>query len=133
MKTVKGDWTRESGHKAVASWLRLSTSRQLNVGVIGSQNDAMAMGARTAFQETLSAADREAWLTLPFTGCDGSPDTGKVWVQQKLLAATVVTPAMAGIALDLLVKAIQTRTQPPECTLIPPISYPSIEDLSRAR
>ncbi|HEX4486316.1 MAG TPA: substrate-binding domain-containing protein [Terriglobales bacterium] len=131
VKTLKGDWTKESGHRAITSWLRLSTSRQLHVGLVSAQNDAMAMGARAAFQELVNAEDRQSWLAMPFTGCDGLPDTGKAWVNQKLLAATVVAPALTPTALELVVKATQTKTQPPECTLITPSSYPSLEELSR--
>jgi ribose transport system substrate-binding protein len=131
IKTLKGDWTKESGHKAISSWLRLSTSRQLHVGLVSAQNDAMAIGARNAFQEIVNSSERQSWLAMPFTGCDGLPDTGKAWVNQKLLTATVVTPAMTGTALELIVKAMQTRIQPPECTLIAPSSYPSLEELER--
>ena len=132
IKTLKGDWTKESGHRAIASWLRLSTSRQLHVRLVSAQNDDMAIGARNAFQEVVSTSERQAWLALPFTGCDGLPDTGKAWVNQRLLAATVVTPAMTGTALELIVKATQTKTQPPECTLMAPSSYPSLGELERS-
>src|SRR5438445_7104821 len=37
-----------------------------------------------------SQSERERWLALPFTGCDGMPDTGQAWVRSGLLAATVV-------------------------------------------
>jgi hypothetical protein len=68
---------------------------------------------------------------MPFTGCDGLLDTLKAWVNQNLLAATVITPAMRSTALELVLKAIQTNTQPPECTLMKPSSYPTIEELNR--
>src|SRR5580700_8500998 len=51
VKTLKGDWTQNSGYHAIKSWLALSTSRQLNVSMIACQNDDMAMGARRAFEE----------------------------------------------------------------------------------
>src|SRR5579871_6135439 len=51
IKTLKGDWTQKSGYHAIKSWLALSTSRQLNVGMIAAQNDDMAIGARRAFEE----------------------------------------------------------------------------------
>ncbi len=132
VKSIKGDWTKESGHKAITSWLRLSTSRQLRVGVVGCHNDAMAIGARTAFQEVSNNADRDAWLSLPFTGCDGVPDTGQAWVRQGLLAATVTTPATSGTALELFVRAKQSGIMPPESTLIAPIPRPSMEALAKS-
>ena len=41
----------------------------------------MAIGARKAFEELPNEADRERWLELPFTGCDGLPKTGQAWVR----------------------------------------------------
>jgi hypothetical protein len=52
-------------------------------------------------------------------------------VQKRLLAATVVTPALTGVALDLLAKAVETGTQMPERTLTKATSYPPIEELRR--
>lgn len=91
-KVLKGDWTEASGYRAVKSWLSLSTSQSLHIRVIGCQNDAMAIGARRAFEEVPESQARKQWLGLPFTGCDGVPKTGQEWVRRGLLAATVVTP-----------------------------------------
>ena len=62
IKTLQGDWTQKSGYHAVKSWLSLSTSRQLHVGMIACQNDDMAIGARRAFEELARLRDRDAWL-----------------------------------------------------------------------
>ncbi len=129
IKTLKGAWTETSAYNVVSSWLKLSTSRSLPVGVVGCQNDAMAVGARRAFQELTKDAERDHWLNLPFTGCDGLPGTGQSYVRRGSLTATVVIPAHAGHALETFVKAMQTGTQPPERTLTVPSSYPSLEDL----
>lgn len=129
LKMIKGDWTERSGHHAIKSWLALSTSRKLDVRVIGCQNDAMAMGARRAFEELPGAKEREHWLSVPFTGCDGVAKTGREWVRKGLLTATVVSPPNAGLALEVLAKAIQTGQDPPECTPSAPWSFPKIEEL----
>ena len=71
--TLKGQWTEESAQRAVRSWLMLSTSQKFHIDLIGSQNDAMAIGARKVFQEISNEAERDRWLNLPFTGCDGLP------------------------------------------------------------
>lgn len=131
LKILKGDWTERSGHHAVKSWLSLSTSRRLDIRVVGCQNDAMAMGARKAFGEVPGAQERERWLRVPFTGCDGVPQTGQEWVRRRLLAATVVSPATAGLALEIMVKSIQTGSEPPACTPSAPWSFPKIEELRR--
>ena len=80
LKMIKGDWTERSGHHAIKSWLSLSTSRKLDIRLVGCQNDAMAMGARKAFGELAGSQEREYWLKVPFTGCDGVTKTGQEWV-----------------------------------------------------
>ena len=111
------------------SWLALSTSRQLNVGMIAGQNDAMATGARRAFFEVNELGERDAWLRLPITGCDGVPKAGQSWVREGTLTATVICPPLMGHALTLAAKAIRSGAQPAERTVVPPVSYPSIEEL----
>jgi ribose transport system substrate-binding protein len=65
IKTPKGDWTQNSGYHALKSWLSLSTSRQLHIGMVACQNDDMAIGARRAFEELGDTRERDAWLRLP--------------------------------------------------------------------
>jgi ribose transport system substrate-binding protein len=129
VKALKGAWTEASGHRAVKSWLRLSTSRALKVSAVGCQNDAMAMGARRAFQELPDEDERQHWLSLPFTGCDGVPESGQEWVRRGILKATVVIRPNTGTALELLKSSMSSGTQPPERTLITPLSYPALEQL----
>jgi len=128
LKMLKGDWTERSAHNAVKSWLSLGSSRQLQIRAVISQNDAMAMGARKAFVG-LTEKDREQWLSIPFTGCDGVTKTGQDWVRRGLLAATIITAPAAGIALEILAKAFNAGSMPPDRTLIPPRSFPAVEEL----
>lgn len=130
VKTIKGSWTEASAYKAVTSWLRLSTSQQAQIDLIAAQNDAMAAGAKKAFQEfSLEAQGRGRWMNIPFIGVDGVPRTGQAWVRAKTLTATVIAPPIAGTALEMLVKNLQTGSIPAECTLLPPKSYPDLESL----
>lgn len=133
VKTLKGDWTQSSGYHAIKSWLSLSTSRQLNVSMIACQNDDMAIGARRAFEELGDLRERDAWLRLPLTGCDGVPRSGQEWVRQGRLAATVVSPPLVGDAMQLLVSALNAGSQPPERTLVAPNSFPSLKELQKTR
>jgi ribose transport system substrate-binding protein len=133
IRTLRAQWTEASAFKAVSSWLRLSTSREARIDMIAAQDDSMAMGARKAFQEHSSEADRQKWLKLPFTGCDGLPKTGQAWVKSGALAASVVVPANTGLALEMLIQAIRAGTKPPECKLTVPTSFPSLEVLAGQR
>ena len=58
VKVLRGDWTQKSGYHAMKSWLSLSTSRQMQVGMVACQNDDMAIGARRAFEELPDARER---------------------------------------------------------------------------
>ena len=89
----------------------------------------MAMGARRAFEVQFSGAERSKWASLPFIGCDGLPKTGQAWVKNGLLAATVVLPPNAGLALEMLVHAMRTGEQPRELVFTPSTSMPTIEAL----
>ncbi len=124
IKTLRGRWTEESAYQAVSSRLQLQWSRAPDVGLIGCQNDAMAMGARRAVEGLSAEQQRDLWLKLPFTGCDGVAATGQAWVRKGLLAATVVTPTLTGIALELLAKTIANGTEFPERTRLNPTSFP---------
>jgi ribose transport system substrate-binding protein len=128
---LKGDWTQNSGYHAAKSWLSLTTSRQLHVGMIACQNDDMAIGARRAFEELGNLEERDAWLKLPITGCDGVPRTGQEWVRQGRLAATVISPPIMGNALQMLATSLKSGSQPPERTLVAPSSFPSLQELHK--
>ncbi len=109
--------------QAVNSWLRLAIAKDLGISLVAAQDDAMAVGARKAFEEH---PNREKWLSLPYLGCDGMPNTGQAWVRRGLLAATVVIPPNAGQAIEMAARAIETKAQPLERSFTTPTSYPPI-------
>ncbi len=129
VKSIKGDWTQQSGYNAIKSWLALTTSRQMKINMIACQNDDMAIGARRAFEELGDLQERDAWLHLPLTGCDGVPRAGQDWVRQKRMTATVIAPPLVGEAMQILAAAMNSGSQPPERTVISPTSYPAVKDL----
>jgi ABC-type sugar transport system substrate-binding protein len=129
-RMLRAQWTEASSHQAVSAWLRLSTSRELAMDAIVAQDDSMAMGARKALQEITDLHQRDRWLSLPFTGCDGMPKTGQAWVRGGTLAATVIVPPNAGLALEMLTKAMHTGALPAERTFTDVRSYPPLGDLS---
>ena len=130
---LRGQWTEESAQRAVRSWLKLTTSQKSTVDLIAAQDDSMAIGARKAFEEITSEADRERWLKLPFTGCDGLPKTGQAWVRSGLLTATVFVPPNAGQAIEMFVQAIRDKKRPPERVFTVPSSIPALAALKPVR
>jgi ribose transport system substrate-binding protein len=133
VKKLKGDWTQHSGYNAIKSWLSLSTSRDLHVGIIAAQNDDMAIGARRAFEEVGDLGERDAWLTRPIIGCDGVPKSGQKWVRDGKLSATVVSPPLVGEAIQLLMNALRNGSQPAETTVVTPVSFPALNQLQKAQ
>jgi len=133
VKTIKGDWTHRSGYHAMQSWLALSTSREMKVGLIACQNDDMANGARRAFEDLTVTKERDAWLSLPIIGCDGVPKSGQTWVKQGRLAATVFSPPLVGNAMQLLAAARKSGSQPQERTLVAPSSFPALSEIKQVR
>jgi len=126
---LRGQWTEESSQRAVRSWLKLTTSHKAAIDLVGAQDDSMAIGARNAFEELTNETERERWLKLPFTGCDGLPKTGEAWVSSGLLAATVFVPPNTGQAIEMLVDAMQRKKAIPERALTVPVSIPSLDVL----
>jgi ribose transport system substrate-binding protein len=128
--TLRGQWTEDSAHRSVSSWLRLNSSSRTPIDLIGAQNDAMAMGARKAFEEITNASEKERWLRLPFTGIDGVPKTGQTWVRTGALTATIITPPSAGQAVYMMVQAMKTGSKPPERSYTVAESFPPLDKLS---
>jgi ABC-type sugar transport system substrate-binding protein len=133
VRTLKARWTEESAQRAVRSWLNLATSSKAEFGLVGAQDDSMAMGARKAFEEIQTGEDRDAWLSLPFTGCDGVPKGGRKWVERGLLAATILIPPLTGQAIEMLARGIQSGVQPPQTSVTVSVSIPSLPELGAAR
>jgi ribose transport system substrate-binding protein len=130
LSMLRASWTEDSATKAVLSWLKLATSQSAGINLVAAQDDAMVMGARKAFEGLASNTDRAQWLSLPFTGCDGQPATGQAWVREKLLTATIYISPLTGTAMEILAAAMQNGTQPPEHSLIKPISIPALDALA---
>jgi ABC-type sugar transport system substrate-binding protein len=128
--TLRALRTRESANRSVDCWLRLPRFCSKDLCLVAAHNDVMAQGAREAFQESYHS---HRWSHLLFTGCDGTTQCGQALVRSGVLAATVVRPPAAEIAIDLLARSIRTHAGVAERILLAPISYPSIEKLAQFR
>jgi ABC-type sugar transport system substrate-binding protein len=131
--TLKGRWTEESAEQAINSWLKLATSQKAEIDLVGAQDDAMALGARKAFEKVANEEERTRWLSLPFTGCDGQVNTGQTWVRQGWLAATIYLPPLAGTAIEILANAIREKKRPAERTVTASFSIPALDALLRRK
>jgi ribose transport system substrate-binding protein len=129
LTSLKGQWTEESAQRAVRNWLKLSTSQKAVIDLVAAQDDSMAIGARKAFQELGSEAEKERWMKIPYLGCDGLPKTGQAWVRSGLLTATIVIPPNAGQAIEMMMDALQNGKSLPERALTKASSVPPLESL----
>jgi len=128
VKTMRANWTEESAYKTVISWLRLRTSQESHVDLVGAQDDSMAMGARKAFSE-IAENERARWMKIPITGCDGMPKTGQAWVRNGTLAATIFIRPNTDLAIEMLVEAFKGAAMP-ERKVTEPESVPSLVELA---
>lgn len=124
IKAVAAEWTEASAERAVSTWLQLKTSKLFRPDLVGCQNDSLALGARKAL-----LAYRPEWAQIPFTGCDGLPESGQRLVKAGELAATIVVDSCAGPAVELLDGSIKSGQPPPSTLVIPPRSFPPVEEL----
>ena len=131
VKSMRANWTEESSQRAVSSWLRLRTSLESHIDLVGAQDDSMAIGARKAFNE-IAHAERGRWLKIPITGCDGMPQTGQAWVKNGTLAATIFVRPNTDLAIEMLVDAFKKGADLPDCKVTQPESVPSLAELSLA-
>ena len=130
LQSARGRWTAESGAQALQ--IRLGLRGTKTPDLLGSQNDDMAIGARRTVEALPAGPQRDQWLSIPYTGVDGVPATGQTWVQQQSLAATIIVPALAGLAIELLAKAMLSGQSMPARTLVQPTSYPPVDQLRPA-
>jgi len=129
VKSMRANWTEESAYKTVSSWLRLQTSQESHIDLVGAQDDSMAVGARKAFSE-IPENERARWMKIPITGCDGMPKTGQAWVRNGTLAATIFIRPNTDLAIEMLVDALKNGVQPPESKVTEPESVPLLADLA---
>src|SRR3984893_16630012 len=131
VKTMRANWTEESAYRTVSSWLRLRTSQESGVDLVGAQDDSMAMGARKAFSE-IAESERARWMKIPITGCDGMPKTGQTWVRNGTLAATIFIRPNTDLAMEMLVEWFKSGASLPERKVTEPESVPRLQDLAKA-
>ena len=130
---VEGGWVADRAREAVHKWLLRAGVREVWPGLIGCQNDEMAMGSREALIRAARDLGRPELAEVLVTGGDGLPEMGQKWVGDRRLAATVVMPALGGIAVEALVRHWDGKRTLPVQTVVPVHSHPAVEHLGRPR
>lgn len=119
---IDSQWTEESAEQVVRKWLRLKTTEGLRIDLVACQDDAMARGARRAFEAAPDVAGQ--WGDLPFLGIDGVPSVGQKMVLDGQLTATVVMPSNTGPALDAIGRWLRSGIMPPASIRVAVSSFP---------
>ena len=127
-KSLKIQWTEESAYNSVTSWLRLSTVHADDTQLIAAQNTDFILAAKRAFEDNTSGDERKKWLGLPFCGV-AVPSQVKQLVDSGTLTAAIVTSVTLDTAIEMLVRHLPTRSQPPQQTFVKAWSLPSLDDL----
>jgi ABC-type sugar transport system substrate-binding protein len=129
--TATTEWTLEGGQTAMEQWLEILENRQLPKLAVGAQNDAMAMGARAALEQLARRRADVAVDKIPIVGCDGTPGYGRRLVAEGKLAATVIMPPVAGVAVGEIAAFASGRPRPPAEIVLPPTPFPEPESLRK--
>ncbi len=125
-----GDWSDESGFRAVAAWLKSQPGVDRRRWAIGAQNDSMAMGAVRALSDKASERGLGEALSLAITGCDGLASYGQRFVSERALAATVVIPPTAGRAVDEVAAALNGGPPPTADVALGVRFFPELDALA---
>jgi ABC-type sugar transport system substrate-binding protein len=130
IKSLKIQWTEEAAYESVSSWLRLSTVHAADIDVVSSQNTDFILAARRAFQVCTHGAEQEKWLSCRFTGA-GVLSQVKPLLSQGTLTAAAVTSVTMDRAIEMMLRAAETGSQPPEHTFVEASSLPSLDELGK--
>jgi ribose transport system substrate-binding protein len=126
--TLRSKWSEESSSKSTEAWLRLATSRAERYDLVAGQTHELTIGARKSLQSAGTAEQNEKWLNMRFLGI-GVLHQVKPLLDRGILTAAVVTSVTLDLALSLLSRAFETRTQPSERTIVESTSLPDLSQL----
>lgn len=129
LTTLRSKWSEEGAFQSASAWLRLATSRPEKYNLVVSHSVELVQGARKAFQLTSDVEMRKKWLQLPFIAI-GLASHVKPLVDSRTLAGAVVISLTLDRILDMLVRALQNKIQPPDCTYVEASSYPELQRMA---
>jgi ribose transport system substrate-binding protein len=127
--TLRSKWGEESAHQSASAWLRLATSRADKFDLVAGQTHELALGARKALHNVEDREQQKKWSKLPFLGI-GIASQVRPLVGENKLTAAVVSALTMEVALRTLVRAIETKAEPPERSVVDAMSYPELEKLA---
>jgi ribose transport system substrate-binding protein len=130
--TLRSKWSQDSACQSTAAWLRLATSRAEKFDLVAGQTHELALGAKKASQTIDNEEQKKRWSEVPFIGI-GISSHVKPLIDGGLLTAAVITSVTMELALKMLVRALQTKVQPPERSTVEASSLPGLDKLTARR
>ena len=127
--TLRSKWSEVSAFQSAIAWLKLATSRAERFDLVAGQTHELALGARKALQSIDDQEQRQTWLAMPFIGI-GISSQVKPLVDSRVLTAAVITSVTMELALKILLRAFETKAQPPECSIVEASSLPDLDKLA---
>lgn len=91
--------------------------------------EARACLGELALSEAASDFDHLPAGDIRITGCDGLPNYGQRLVLERRLAATVIVPATAGVAVDRVIDAVESDQTPTSDVVLDVQSFPELDAL----
>jgi ABC-type sugar transport system substrate-binding protein len=107
VQALDGRWSASGTEQAIVEWLRIGAERERKIDLVVCANDAMAAAARRTLLRHGVDVTR-----VPFIGCDGLEQEGKVLLAKGELQASVIVPATTPKALELLSAYWTSGTRP---------------------
>jgi ABC-type sugar transport system substrate-binding protein len=131
LSILNSDFSHAGGEATMKEWIRIFGKRDLpRFVVVGAQNDAMAMGARTALEEAARESTRINLTRIAFCGCDGTPTYGQRMVTVGKLTSTVIMPSGADRAVAEAMSMLEGGPRPAQMIVLPPAGFPEPQRLS---
>jgi ABC-type sugar transport system substrate-binding protein len=124
---LEAGWSEGESRTAVGDWLRIAG--RVSLGLVGGQNDLIAMGALQALASAARDTSRPELAAVPVVGCDGTPDYGQKLVAEGRLRATVALPRWTGLAVETIARTLKSGRLPPPELLVSATAFPPEEEL----
>ena len=129
IKSLKVQASASSSYSSVCSWLSSGVVKPDETQMVVSQNADFIMGAREAFDQNTSEPARSKWLALPCLAA-GTTKQLKPMVDNGNLRAAVFTSLTMDTAIQMMLRAMNEGTMPPEKTFVEAQSYPALAALA---
>lgn len=126
--TLRSKWSEESAFQSALAWTRLATSRAEKFNLVAGQTHELALGAGKALQSSGDPEQKKKWLEIPFIGI-GISSQVKPLVERRIFRAAVITSVTMELALGILVRALDTKVQPLERTVVEASSFPDLRKI----